>query len=328
MFHDLNMTKEIILSGIQPTGKLHIGNYLGALKNFVDLQDKYECYFFIADYHSITENYDPKIKQQQVLELTADYLAAGLDPKKCTIFVQSHIPEHLELAWIFNCITPIAYLERMTQYKDKAARQKENINMGLFDYPVLQAADILIYHATAVPVGSDQDQHVELTRQIARFFNNRFGQTFAEPKTLHTPAAKIMSLLAPDKKMAKSLGDSHCLYLDDEPAIIKQKIAKAVTDTGDGKSLGAQNLLDLIEIFSSKQTYNKFLADSKSGNLKYSELKQKLAADISNYFANFRTAKKKITEKQVKKVLESGAKKAQKVAAKTLEETKKKIGIR
>lgn len=322
------MPKEIILSGIQPTGKLHIGNYLGALKNFVDLQKQHECYFFIADYHSITENYDPKIKQQQVLELTADYLAAGLDPKKCTIFVQSHLPEHLELAWIFNCITPIAYLERMTQYKDKASRQKENINMGLFDYPVLQAADILIYHATAVPVGSDQDQHVELTRQIARFFNNRFGQTFAEPKTLHTPAPKIMSLLSPDKKMAKSLGNSHCLYLDDEPAVIKQKIAKAVTDMGDGKGLGAQNLLDLIKIFSAKGVYDRFLNDSQQGSLKYSELKQELAASITDYFADFRAKKLKITEKEIKKVLEQGAKKAQKVAAKTLGEAKKKIGIR
>jgi tryptophanyl-tRNA synthetase len=262
------------------------------------------------------------------LELAADYLAAGLDPKKCTIFVQSHIPEHLELAWIFNCVTPIAYLERMTQYKDKAARQKENINMGLFDYPVLQAADILIYHATAVPVGQDQDQHVELTRQIARFFNNRFGQTFSEPKTLHTPAPKIMSLLSPDKKMAKSLGDNHCIYLDDEPEVIKQKIAKAVTDMGDGKGLGAQNLLDLVKIFSPTDVYSRFINDSKKGNLKYSELKQKLAASITDYFADFRSKKKKITEKEVKKVLDQGAKKAQKVALATMAEVRTKIGIR
>ena len=322
------MTKDIILSGIQPTGKLHIGNYLGALKNFVDLQNQHECYFFIADYHSITENYDPKIKQQQILELATDYLAAGLNPKKCTIFVQSHIPEHLELAWIFNCLTPIAYLERMTQYKDKAARQKENINMGLFDYPVLQAADILIYHATAVPVGQDQDQHVELTRQIARFFNNRFGQTFAEPKTLHTPAPKIMSLLAPEKKMAKSLGDNHCIYLNDGPEVIKQKIAKAVTDMGDGKGLGAQNLLDLVEIFGPNDVYRRFLNDSQQGSLKYSELKQELAANIADYFADFRAKKLKITEKEVKKVLEQGAKKAQKVALATMAEVRTKIGIR
>jgi len=322
------MKKEIILSGIQPTGKLHIGNFLGALKNFVELQNQYECYFFIADYHSITENYDPKLKQQQVMELAKDFLAAGLNPKKCTIFIQSYIPEHLELNWIFNCVTPISYLERMTQYKDKASRQKENINMGLFDYPVLQAADILIYKATAVPVGQDQDQHVELTRQIARFFNNRFGQTFIEPKTLHTEAPKIMSLLTPDKKMAKSLGDSHCLYIDDEPQVIKEKLAKAVTDTGDGQGLGAQNLLDLVKIFSVREIYDKFLSDSKAGELKYSELKEKLATDIANYFAGFRERKKKITEKEIKKVLDQGAKKAQKVAQETMAEVRKKIGIR
>jgi len=322
------MAKDIILSGIQPTGKLHIGNYLGALKNFVELQSKYESYFFIADYHSITENYDPKIKQQQVLELATDFLAAGLDPKKCIIFVQSHIPEHTELSWILSTVTPISYLERMTQYKDKASRQKDNINTGLFTYPVLQAADILMYKANTVPVGQDQDQHVELTRQIARFFNNKFGNTFAEPKTLHTQAPKIMSLLLPDKKMSKSLGDNHCIFIDDEPEVIKQKLAKAVTDTGDGKGLGAQNLLDLIKIFSPKDIYNKFLADSKRGDLKYSELKQQLADDITKYFADFRKKKKKITEKEVEKILADGADKAQKVAKETMAEVKTKIGIR
>src|SRR3989338_4783712 len=322
------MSKEIILSGIQPTGKLHIGNYLGALKNFVELQDKHECYFFIADYHSITENYDPKIKQQQVVELAKDFLAAGLDPKKCTIFVQSHLPEHTELAWIFNCVTPISYLERMTQYKDKANRQKENINVGLFDYPVLQAADILMYRATAVPVGKDQDQHVELTRQIARFFNNRFGQTFTEPKTLHTDSPKVMSLLEPDKKMAKSLGDNHCIYINDNPAIIKAKLAKAVTDTGDGKGEGAKNLLELVKIFGKNKVYQKFVADSKNGNLKYSELKQELVSNIADYFAEFRKNKAKISEDEVNKILGSGAKKAAKVAEKTMMEVRKKIGIR
>lgn len=320
--------KETILSGIQPTGKLHIGNYLGSLRNFVELQDKHECYFFIADYHSITEDYNPKEKQQQVMELATDYLAAGLNPKKCTIFVQSHLPEHTELAWIFNCVTPISYLERMTQYKDKASRQKQNINAGLFDYPVLQAADILIYKATAVPVGQDQDQHVELTRQIARFFNNRFGQTFPEPKTKHTETPRVMSLLEPDRKMSKSLGDNHCIYIDDEPDVIKAKLAKAVTDIGDGKGLGAKNLLDLVKIFSEEKVYKKFIEDSKNKNLKYSELKEKLAQDISDYFADFRQKKKQIAENEVKKVLTDGSKKASKVAKATMEEVRKKIGVR
>jgi len=320
--------KEVILSGIQPSGKLHIGNYLGSLANFVKLQNKHECYFFIADYHSISEDYDPKEKQSQVIELTKDYLAAGLNPKKCTIFVQSHIAQHTELSWVLNCVTPISCLERMTQYKDKASRQKQNINMGLFDYPVLQAADILIYKATAVPVGSDQDQHVELTRQIARFFNNRYGKTFAEPKTMHTQTPKVMSLLEPDKKMSKSLGDNHCIYIDDEPNVIKSKLAKAITDTGDGKGLGAQNLLDLVRIFGKENIYKKFINDTKAGNLKYSELKEKLAADISDYFADFRKNKNKISDADVKKVLTDGAKKASKVASQTMQEVRKKIGLR
>ncbi|OGY53398.1 MAG: tryptophan--tRNA ligase [Candidatus Buchananbacteria bacterium RIFCSPLOWO2_01_FULL_46_12] len=322
------MIKEIILSGIQPTGKLHIGNYLGALKNFVALQDQHECYFFIADYHSITENYEPNTKPQQVMELATDFLAAGLNPKKCTISVQSHVAEHTELAWIFNCVTPISYLERMTQYKDKANQQQKNINVGLFDYPVLQAADILMYRVTAVPVGQDQDQHVELTRQIARFFNNRFGQTFTEPKTIHTDTPKVMSLLTPEKKMSKSLGDNHCLYIDDEPKVIAAKLAKAVTDTGDGQGLGARNLLDLIKIFSDDKTYKRFQAEKNSGTLKYSELKEILAQDIADYFADFRKRKKQISQKEVEKTLADGAKKAQAIAQKTMAEVRIKIGIR
>lgn len=318
----------LILSGIQPTGKLHIGNYLGSLRNFVQLQDKYECFFTIVDYHSITSNYDPKTKQEEIIELGKEFLAAGLDPKKCTLFIQSYVPEHMELAWILDTITPIAELERMTQYKDKASRQKQNINAGLFTYPVLQAADILIYKATAVPVGKDQDQHLELTREIARLFNNKFGQTFNEPKTLHTDVPKVMSLLAPDKKMSKSLGDNHCIYIDDEPEIIKQKLSKAVTDTGDGKGEGAKNLLDLVKIFGKIETYDKLSADSQKGELKYSELKLQLTQDIANYFAEFRKKKKDISEKEVKKVLAEGAKKAQKVAVKTMEEVRRKVGVR
>ena len=323
------MAKEVILSGTRPTGKLHIGNYLGALKNFVKLQKEYECYFFIADLHSLNEPFDPKTKHQQIIDLAKDYLAAGLDPKKCTIFVQSHIPEHSELAVILSNFIPVSFLFRMTQYKEKSAEQtKENVNSGLLYYPVLMAADILIYKPNKIPVGQDQTQHVELARDVARFFNNKFGKTFPEPKPLFTKIPKVMSLLDPTKKMAKSLGDNHCLYLDDEPAVIKQKLAKAVTDTGDGKSLGAQNLLGLVKIFSPKEIYNKFTAEAKKGTLKYSELKQKLAQDIANYFADFRQQKKQITEEQVKKVLADGAKKAGRIAQKTMKEVRKKIGIR
>lgn len=320
--------KETILSGIQPTGKLHIGNYFGALKNFVELQNQYDSYFCIVDYHSIATDYDPKQKQAQILEVAKEFLAAGLNPKKCTLFIQSYVPEHMELFHIFNTITPVSELQRMTQFKDKSTKQTKNINAGLLTYPILQAADILIYKATAVPVGRDQEQHLELTRQVARFFNNKFGQTFTEPKTIFTPTPKIMSLLEPDKKMSKSLGDNHCIYLDDEPEIIKKKISKAVTDTGDGKSTGAQNLLDLIKLFSSAEIYKKFEAEQKSGNLKYSELKTQLATDIANYFADFRAAKKKLSDAKVKKIFLKGSAKAEKIAANTLAEIRQKIGIR
>jgi tryptophanyl-tRNA synthetase len=322
------MTKEIILSGIRPTGKLHIGNYLGSLKNFVKLQEDYECYFFIADLHSLNENLDPKTKHEQIVDLAKNYLACGLDPKKCTIFVQSHIPQHSELAVILSNVIPVSFLFRMTQYKDKSTdRAQDQVNAGLLYYPVLMAADILIYKATKVPVGQDQTQHVELARDVAGFFNNKFGQFFPEPKPLYTEVPKVMSLLAPDKKMAKSLGDGHCIYIDDEPEIIKQKLAKAVTDTGDGKSLGAKNLLDLSKIFSQPDDYNKFTAASKSGSLKYSELKQKLAEDVSDYFSDFRKKKNKISEKEVEKIIKKGDKKAGEAADKTLLEVKSKIGI-
>ncbi|MBU3965192.1 tryptophan--tRNA ligase [Patescibacteria group bacterium] len=220
-----------VFSAIQPTGELHIGNYLGALKNFVELQNRYECFFFIADYHSITENYNPKEKSKQILNLAMDFLAAGLDPKKCVIAVQSDICEHTELAWIFNTITPMGLLERMTQYKDKAARQKQNINVGLFDYPVLMAADILIYKTGLVPVGQDQIQHLELSRNIAHLFNNKFGETFPEPKPILTETPKIMSLTDPTKKMSKSLGPKSYIGINDSPEMIKEKIKGAVTAT-------------------------------------------------------------------------------------------------
>ena len=321
------MQQTTILSGIQPTGRLHLGNYLGSLRNFLELQKTSRCFFMVADYHSLTENYNPKEKRDQILDLLKSFLAIGLDPKRSTIFIQSHVPEHFELAWIFNTITPVGYLERMTQYKDKAGRQQQNINIGLFDYPVLQAADILMYHATAVPVGQDQDQHLELTREIARLFNNRFGNTFVEPKTLHTQTPRVMSLLEPDKKMSKSLGDPHCLYLDDDPDTIAKKISRAVTDAGDGTSRGANNLLELLSYFSQPATLQRFSADQKNKTLKYAELKKTLADDIARYFAEFRKKKAAISDAAAEKIAHAGAKTARAVAQKTMAEVRKKIGV-
>ncbi|MBN1779109.1 MAG: tryptophan--tRNA ligase [Candidatus Buchananbacteria bacterium] len=322
------MIKEIILSGIRPTGRLHIGNYFGALKNFVNLQKDYQCFFFIADLHSLNESFDPKEKHQQIVNLAKDYLAAGLDPKKCTIFLQSDIPQHAELSVILGSVVPVAYLFRMTQFKEKSSdRALDKVNAGLLYYPILMAADILMYDAAKIPVGLDQTQHVELARDVARFFNNKYGQTFIEPKPLYTDNPKIMSLLEPAKKMSKSLGDNHCIYLDDEPEVIKKKISKAVTDTGDGKGLGAKNLLNLIAIFSEPKINQQFLTQAKNKELKYSELKEQLATDLINYLSDFRENKKKITNQQIKKVLADGQKKVEKIVTAKMATVKKRIGI-
>lgn len=323
--------KQIVLSGVQPTGDLHIGNYLGSLKNFIKLQDEYDCYFFLATYHSITENYDPKEKRQQILNLAATYLAAGLDPKKCVIFNQADVPECTELAWIFNTLTPMAELERMTQYKDKAAKQVKNINVGLFDYPVLQAADILLYHGNLVPVGQDQIQHVEITRDIARWFNNKFGEYFTEPKPLLTKIPKVMSLTEPDKKMSKSSSANSYIAITDEPEVIKEKLQRAVTGTGteDSIPVGVQNLLALLEEFGTSEQLARFNEQIKNKTIKYSELKETLAKQISDYFADFRTKRQKLLNKPeyIEKVLKAGAKKAQKIAKQTINEVKERIGV-
>ncbi len=323
-----NGMKKIVLSGYQPTGKVHIGNYLGSLKNFVELQKKHTCFFFIADYHSITENYEPKEKQAQIIDTTKTFLAAGLDPKKCTIYIQSHIPEIFELTWIFNSLTPISQLERMTQYKDKSSQQKENINAGLFDYPVLQVADILVVKADFVPVGKDQIQHIELTRSIARFFNNRFGEYFKEPEALLTKTPRVMSLHDPAKKMSKMLGEKSYIALTDEPEIIHKKISAAVTATsGGGESQGVKNLFFLLKEFSKPEIYQKFEKKEKEGIIKYSELKEQLAKDIAECFKEFRNKFNSLKDKEVIKILEQGAKKVRPIAQKTLKEVKEKMGL-
>jgi tryptophanyl-tRNA synthetase len=323
--------KQIVLSGIQPTGELHIGNYLGSLKNFVELQDKYQCYFFLATYHSITENYNPKEKHQQVLDLAMTYLAAGLDPRKCIIFNQADIPECTELAWIFNTITPVSELYRMTQFKDKSAKQVKNINAGLLDYPVLQAADILLYKPDLIPVGTDQLQHLELTNEIVRWFNNKFGTYFNPIKPLLTKMPKVMSLLEPEKKMSKSAGPSDYIAINDGPDIILAKLKKAVTGMGteDQIPAGAQNLMTLLSEFGTKEDMAFFENQIKNKAIKYSELKEKLAQNISDYFADYRAKYKELQARPdyIKKVLKQGAKEAQKVAQKTLKEVKELIGV-
>lgn len=322
--------KETVVSGIRATGKLHIGNYLGALKQFVELQNsgQHDCYFFIADLHALTTPFEPKELSQNTLEVAADYLAAGIDPDKSTFFLQNHVLEHAELGWVFNCLTPLGELERMTQYKDKSQQHKTSIGGGLLTYPTLMAADILLYKPTAVPVGDDQTQHVELARDTARKFNNRFGQTFPEPKTYLREPLRIMSLTDPQKKMSKT-GDE-ALMLDDSPEEILRKIKKAVTATDGGdKSAGVENLFDLLSRFGSQDQVKSFRAQQADNTLKYSELKEALAAVITEHFAEFRKKKAELlaNPEKIKQILAKGAEKARLKAQETLAEVKLKIGL-
>jgi len=310
--------KKTILTGIQPSGRLHIGNYLGTIAGWKDFIEQYNCYFFIADWHSLTEDYNATEKKQQIITLAAELLALGVDPEKCVFYRQSDLLEHAELTWYFNCVTPISFLERMTQFKDKSAKQGKNINVGLFDYPVLMAADILMYDADLVPVGHDQTQHLELTKEVARFFNNRFGETFKSPNAKYADIPKVMSLTNPDKKMSKSDGDKSCIFLFDEPDVIMEKIKKATAD-----KLGLENLYGLGEIFIS----GFYKANYKNNNLK---LKIELATAISDHFADFR-AKRKMwlaKEAEIEKILAKGAEKARKVAMKKMEIVRKRVGLK
>ena len=216
-----------LFSGIQPSGDIHIGNYLGAIRNWARLLDNYECIFCIVDYHAMTIEYDPELMAQRIMDAAVNNIAAGLDPERCILFVQSYVPEHTELAWIFNTVTPMGELERMTQFKEKSKQHTKNINAGLFTYPVLQSADILLYKAEAVPVGEDQVQHIELSREVARKFNGRFGEFFPEPLALLSEAPRIMGLDG-KSKMSKSLGNT--ISLMDSPDVIGKKLATAVTD--------------------------------------------------------------------------------------------------
>ena len=329
----LKNMKPVLVSGIQPTGNLHLGNYLGALKNFVDLQNsgKYECYFFIADLHSMTEEYNPKEKQKQIVNVALDYLAAGLDPKKSVIFQQSAIPAHTELMWALNTITPMGELRRMTQFKDKSEDIAENTNVGLFNYPVLMAADILLYDAKVVPVGHDQLQHLELTRTLARKFNAKFGKTFFEPAPKMTEVTRLMSLDDATKKMSKSR-PAGCVFIDDEPEVIRKKIMSAVTDSEREVGFDKENrpaIANLLTLYSavSGKSIDALVAAYKGKG--YADFKRDLAETVIASLAPFQKRKKMLAKnmKGVKAIVEKGNKKALKVAEKKMETVKKKLGL-
>jgi len=322
-----------IFSGIRPTGELHIGNYLGAIKQWLELQEKNECIFCIVDLHGITTPYNPKELQKNILDVAIIYLAAGLNPEKCIFFVQSQIKEHSELAWFLGTITPLGELQRMTQFKEKAKKHKEYINAGLLNYPVLMAADILLYQTDLVPVGKDQEQHVELARTIARKFNQIFGQTFKEPKVLLPKiGAKIMSLQNPKKKMSKTDDSRGCIGLFDEPEEIQKKIMSAVTDTGkvikydQKKKPGISNLLIIYSLFSEKTIKE---IEKKSKGKGYADFKKSLAKLLINSLEPFRRKRKELLSREVyvRDILDKGNRKAQIIAQSTMAEVRKKMGL-
>lgn len=326
-------SKPIVFSGIQPTGNLHVGNYLGAIKNWVDIQNSgnYQCFFSIVDYHSLTGDMSAAERRAQTVRLAAELIAAGIDTEKSTLFVQSFVPEHTELAWILGTVTPVSELERMTQYKDKAERQKKNINAGLFAYPVLQAADILLYKATHVPIGEDQVQHIELTRSIARWFNKKYGAVFPETKHILTETPRVMSLLAPDKKMSKSLGAGHCIELADEPSVIAKKLQKAVTATEGGEGApGVENLLVLLKHFGSDEAYRRFRQAEDDGSVRYGDLKKAVSDEVGAYFEQFRARRRDLLDDHsaIADVLIAGSERAQEAAAQTMREVRTAVGIR
>jgi tryptophanyl-tRNA synthetase len=321
-----------VFSGIRPTGELHIGNYLGAIKQWVKLQDSNECFFCIVDYHAITTPFEPKEMEKNILDTLIAYLAAGLDPKKCTIFLQSQVKEHTELAWILGTITPLGDLKRMTQFKEKIKENPKYINAGLLNYPLLMAADILLYKTDLVPVGIDQKQHVELTREIARKFNKTFGKTFKEPQVLISKfGQKIMSLKDPKKKMSKT-DPAGCLGIFDEPELIRKKIMGAVTDLGkeikydQKKKPGISNLLKIYSLFSQK-SISKLEREFKGKG--YEEFKRNLAEILIKSLEPLREKRKELLkrEKFIKEILKEGAERAKKIAKSTMEEVKKKIGL-
>lgn len=325
--------KPILFSGIQPTGNLHIGNYLGAIRNWATLQNegKYQPIFSIVDYHSLTGNRTAEERRAQITKTAAELLALGIDPEKAVFFVQSHVPAHTELAWIFNTVTPIAELERMTQFKDKSQQQAQNINTGLLTYPVLQAADILLYQAAHVPVGKDQIQHIELTRDIARWFNHAYGEYFVETNAVLTENPRIKSLLEPTKKMSKSKGAGHVIELCDSPEQVKKKIKKSVTATaGGGDNPGVNNLLLLLKEFGSIALSQEYSAAEKDGSIRYGDLKEDVSQAISTYFAEFRNKRAELLSDHdaIASILIDGAHKAQKMADATITDVRKLIGVR
>ncbi|TCP96197.1 tryptophanyl-tRNA synthetase [Cricetibacter osteomyelitidis] len=330
------MTKPIVFSGVQPSGELTIGNYMGALRQFVAMQDDYDCLYCIVDLHAITVRQDPAALRKASLDVLALYLACGIDPEKSTIFIQSHVPAHTQLAWVLNCYTYFGEMGRMTQFKDKSARHADNVNVGLFTYPVLMAADILLYQANQVPVGEDQKQHLEITRDIANRFNALYGDIFAVPEVfIAKSGARVMSLQDPEKKMSKSDDNrNNVISLLEDPKAVAKKIKRAVTDSDEPPVIrydrvnkaGVSNLLDILAGVTGKSITQ--LEAEFEGKM-YGHLKTETAERVSEMLSGLqeRFWKFRNDEALLNKIAAEGARKANERAEATLRKVYDAVGF-
>lgn len=329
------MQKEIVVSGIRPTGNLHLGNYFGAVQNYVRMQEEYECYFFVADWHSLTTHPDTKELRASVLHVLAENIAAGLDPDKVCLYLQSSVPEIAELYLYLNMMAYKGELEKTTTFKDKVRLQPNNVNAGLLTYPVLQTADIIIHKAKYVPVGKDQEQHLEMARNFAQRFNHRYGELFPEPVAFNfgSELTKVPSLDGAGK-MSKSENQFATLYLADDDDLIRKKVMKAKTDSGPTELNSEmpdyiQNLFALMSLVSEESTVKKFRDDFDKANIRYGDMKKQLAEDMVNFVAPVRKKAESIRadETYLKKVVQQGSEKARESARNTLEQTRQLIGM-
>jgi tryptophanyl-tRNA synthetase len=320
-----------ILSGIQPSGTIHIGNYFGAIENWVRLMDEYDCFFTIVDLHAITQPYDARALPQRVWDAALDNMAAGLDPAKCTIFIQSHVPEHTELCWLLTCVAPLGELYRMTQFKEKSAREGENVRAGLLCYPILQAADILIYKADAVPVGEDQAQHLELTREVARRFNGRFGDYFPEPATLIGRGARIMGLDGA-AKMSKSL--DNVIGVTEEPDAIWERLRPAKTDEArkrrtDPGEPDRCNIYSYHKLVTPEADLAEIAKGCRDASIGCIDCKKIFHRNLMTVLDPIRERRRDLAAHpdRVRAALDEGARKARKAARETLDGAKKLMGL-
>ncbi len=324
----MTQNKPRAFSGIQPSGELHIGNYLGAVKNWVEMQDSYDLFVCIVDLHAITQPFEPSQMPEQVYEMALTLMAAGLEPARCTLFVQSHVPEHTELSWIFTSITPLGELERMTQYKDKASRQ-ESVPAGLLSYPVLQAADILLYHAVAVPVGEDQIQHIELTREIARKWNGRFGEYFPEPEALVGPVRRVLGLDG-QAKMSKSLGNT--VGLLESPEEIWAKVRVGLTDPArktrkDPGNPNVCNIFSLHRHLSPPQDIAWADEGCRTAGIGCIDCKRRLTDNMIEELRPIRERAAALKPKDVTDALDAGAERSRAIARQTMAEVRRRMGL-